>query len=130
MTPRTSQLSPQGPKHQRLLACTSCQQRKTKCDRQFPCGNCVKARVHCVQATLARRRPRFNEKALLDRIREYEDLLRENEIPFAPLHAARGEDSSTAGARNDSDEARMKDKARKAPSSRKGEKSESSYAAR
>jgi hypothetical protein len=77
------------------LACTSCQQRKVKCDRKFPCAVCVKAGVQCVPATLAprQRRRRFTERALFDRLRKYEDLLRQNNIPFEPLHSARGEDS-------------------------------------
>ena len=75
-------------KSQRLLACVLCQQRKVKCDRKTPCSNCVKANAHCVPATLAKRqrRRRFAERELLERIREYEALLRENNIDFDPLH--------------------------------------------
>jgi hypothetical protein len=42
-----------------------------------------------VPATLAprgRRRRRFPERELLDRLRKYEDLLRQNNIKFEPLH--------------------------------------------
>lgn len=130
MTPTPYLLPSQPPRHQRVLACTYCQQRKTKCDRKFPCGNCVKARVHCVQATLARRRRRFSERTLLDRIRKYEDLLRQNKIPFEPLHAARGEDSSNVGASDDSDNERTQGIAPKTPDSRNHQNSENSYGAR
>lgn len=80
--------SSQASKPQRILACILCQQRKVKCDRRFPCANCVKARVQCVPATLTqrRRRRRFPERDLLDRLRRYEDLLRQNNISFEPLH--------------------------------------------
>ena len=72
----------------RVLACVLCQQRKVKCDRRFPCANCVKASAQCVQATLAprQRRRRFPERELLERLQWYEGLLRENHISFEPLH--------------------------------------------
>jgi hypothetical protein len=72
----------------RVLACVLCQQRKVKCDRKFPCANCTRAQVQCVPATLLphRRKRRFPERELLERLRKYEDLLRRNEINFDPLH--------------------------------------------
>jgi len=84
-------LSPPGPatQSQRILACVLCQQRKTRCDRKFPCAVCVKSNVQCVPATLAtrQRRRRFAERDLLERLRHYENLLRSNKVPFDPLHA-------------------------------------------
>ncbi|KAE9376651.1 hypothetical protein N431DRAFT_367787 [Stipitochalara longipes BDJ] len=75
-------------KPRRQLACVLCQQRKVKCDRKHPCATCVKARVQCV-ATQAprRRRRRFPERELLERVRKYEDLLSHHNIRFEPLHA-------------------------------------------
>jgi hypothetical protein len=72
----------------RVLACVLCQQRKVKCDRKYPCANCIKARTPCVPATHVSRprRRRFPERELLDRVRKYEDLLRQNDIKFEPLH--------------------------------------------
>jgi hypothetical protein len=72
----------------RVLACVLCQQRKVKCDRKYPCANCVKSRVQCVPATRvpSRRKRRFPERELLERLRKYEDLLRQNHITFDPLH--------------------------------------------
>lgn len=72
----------------RVLACILCQQRKVKCDRNFPCAHCTKAGVQCISAALAprQRRRRFPERELLDRLRHYETLLRQNNIPFEPLH--------------------------------------------
>ena len=90
-------LSPQAsvPKPQRVLACVLCQQRKIKCDRRFPCGNCTKAGSPCQSAALPRqRRRRFPERELLDRLRHYEDLLRTHNVPFEPLHGPRAEGSS------------------------------------
>jgi hypothetical protein len=65
-----------------------CQQRKVKCDRKFPCANCIRTRAQCVPATLAprQRRRRFAERELLERLRNYEHLLRKNNIDFQPLH--------------------------------------------
>ena len=75
-------------KPQRVLACVLCQQRKVKCDKNFPCQNCLKSQAQCVPSMLAQRRPRrrFPERALLDRLRKYEDLLHQNNITFEPLH--------------------------------------------
>lgn len=73
---------------QRVLACVACQQRKVKCDRKFPCSNCIKSNVTCVPASRAtrQRRRRFPERELLARIRQYEDLLKKNDIDFEALH--------------------------------------------
>ncbi|PVI05339.1 putative C6 transcription factor [Periconia macrospinosa] len=72
---------------QRILACVACQQRKIKCDRKFPCSHCVKSKIECTPATKLprRRRRRFGEQELLDHLRKYEELLRQNNIDFEPL---------------------------------------------
>ncbi|KFA45621.1 hypothetical protein S40293_08633 [Stachybotrys chartarum IBT 40293] len=70
---------------QRQLACVLCQQRKVKCDRKSPCSNCVRTKAHCVPATLAPRKRRFAERELLQRLRNYEDLLRRNGVEFEPM---------------------------------------------
>jgi hypothetical protein len=95
-------------KAQRVLACALCQQRKVRCDRKFPCANCTKAGAQCISATLAprQRRRRFPERELLDRLRHYEYLLRQNKIPFEPLHPAEAIASSSGSARTGRDEAR------------------------
>ena len=71
----------------RVLACVLCQQRKIKCDRNFPCQHCTKARVQCVPAgQLPRRRKRrFAERELLEQLKRYEELLKENGIEYEPL---------------------------------------------
>ncbi|KAJ8115454.1 hypothetical protein OPT61_g2904 [Boeremia exigua] len=69
------------PKPQRILACVLCQQRKVKCDRKFPCNHCLKAKVQCVPAQqMPRRRRRPTEQELMERLRQYESLLRKNNI--------------------------------------------------
>lgn len=72
----------------RVLACVLCQQRKVKCDRKFPCANCIRLRAQCIPADMVKRprKRRFPERELLDRLRRYEDLLRKNNVPFEPLH--------------------------------------------
>ncbi|KAL4891993.1 hypothetical protein BDV59DRAFT_180644 [Aspergillus ambiguus] len=79
--------SQQHPKALRVLACVLCQQRKVKCNRQFPCTNCIRLNATCVPATISKRRRRrqFSEAQLLDRLRRYEHLLRQNSIYFDPL---------------------------------------------
>lgn len=80
----SSQLS----KPQRVLACVLCQQRKVKCDRKYPCANCIKSRAQCVPATQVsrRRRRKFPERELIERLRKYEDMLRQHNIKFEPFH--------------------------------------------
>lgn len=70
----------------RQLACVLCQRRKAKCDHNYPCATCVKARVQCVPATQVTRRRRFPERELLSRLRHYEELLTQHDIHFDPLH--------------------------------------------
>ena len=73
----------------RILACVRCQKRKIKCERKFPCAQCNAAREQCFPATRSRnvrRKRRFPERELLERIRMYEDLLRQHNITFEPLH--------------------------------------------
>ncbi|KAH7138528.1 hypothetical protein B0J11DRAFT_17772 [Dendryphion nanum] len=79
---------PQGPKPPRLLSCILCQRRKVKCDRQFPCTYCTKSGVQCIPAAKnpRQRRRRFPERELLDQLKKYEDLLRQNNIVFESLH--------------------------------------------
>ena len=85
-SPRPAQ-SPSHTKSLRVLACLNCQQRKVKCDRRFPCASCLKQKTQCIPATrtLPRKR-RFAERELLDRLRKYEELLRQNNVKFDPLH--------------------------------------------
>ncbi|KAL2698681.1 hypothetical protein AAEP93_010069 [Penicillium crustosum] len=80
-------------KSRRVLACVLCQQRKIKCDRTFPCVNCVRAGEQCEQATRQRRR-RFVERDLLARLRHYESLLHQHNIKFDPLHTPTRDHSS------------------------------------
>ncbi|KAH8772687.1 fungal-specific transcription factor domain-containing protein [Diaporthe sp. PMI_573] len=62
----------------RILACVLCQHRKIKCDRNFPCANCVKANVACTPSTPApaRKRRRPNQD-LQERLARCEELLKE-----------------------------------------------------
>ena len=115
MSPDTPSSLFQPGKSQRVLACVLCQQRKIKCkiplpshhpppipttihylplrhsyvttgSRKFPCVNCIKSRTQCVPASQRQRRRRFSERALLERLRKYEDLLRQNNIIFETLN--------------------------------------------
>jgi len=99
----------------RVLACVLCQQRKIKCNRKFPCSNCINSRAKCTPAIQAtrRRKRRFPEPELLNRLRLYEDLLREHNIavqqlPKDPLDAIRERNfSNTAiGSGSDDDQTR------------------------
>jgi len=124
--------SPQPSKGQRVLACTLCQQRKVKCNRQFPCANCIKSRSQCVPAILVprQRKRRFTERTLLDRLRKYEDLLRQNHVSFEPLHSTRREDFPQADNGDDSDDEQMENTGFDMSTSSTTAKSESGYDAK
>lgn len=95
-------------KRQRVLACVLCQQRKVKCNRQTPCNHCIKSRVECIPSTQVtrRRKRRFPEQELLERLHKYEELLRRNNIAFQALDTttAREEVSTHADANGSDDE--------------------------
>lgn len=97
--PATPQSDRAAVKGQRVLACQLCQQRKVKCNRMFPCANCVRAGARCVPATLVprQRRRRFPERDLLARIRHYEALLQQHNIEFEPLHPPAPTTEATIG---------------------------------
>ncbi|KAF3000058.1 hypothetical protein E8E13_000709 [Curvularia kusanoi] len=83
------------PKPQRILACVLCQQRKVKCDRKFPCNHCVKAKVQCVPAQqMPRRRRKPTEQDLMERLRQYEVLLKKNNIAVDPVDDMEVEDAT------------------------------------
>lgn len=84
----SSSAEPEQAKPTRVLACALCKQRRVKCSRSFPCTNCVRAGVACVQPTVNQRRRRFAERGLLDRLHQYEDILKQNSIAFEPLHVS------------------------------------------
>ncbi|KAH8889019.1 hypothetical protein GQ53DRAFT_723806 [Thozetella sp. PMI_491] len=66
----------------RPLACVSCQQRKIRCDRVFPCSHCTKSGLACVPSTPAPRRPRRGmRQELQDRLIKCEALLRDIGTP-------------------------------------------------
>ena len=65
------------------LSCIRCADRKVKCDRQKPCGACVRHNVECVFKSThpSRKRHRRNQDLVLaDRLRQYEALLQEHGI--------------------------------------------------
>jgi hypothetical protein len=77
--------------------CVLCQQRKVKCDRAYPCGNCRKSSSECISPTTLpprKRKRRFPEAELLARLRKYEyhlksygadiDAINREEVPIAP----------------------------------------------
>ncbi len=79
----------------RGTSCVLCQQRKVRCDKQKPCSNCVKAGAECrvvPPQPPRRRKKRLQERDLLERLKKYEDLLRQHNIKFDALdHDAKSE---------------------------------------
>ena len=59
-------------------SCIRCADRKVKCDRQRPCGACVKRNVECVfnpSPPTRKRQKRAKEEVLTERLKYYEALL-------------------------------------------------------
>ncbi|XEV03143.1 hypothetical protein FSHL1_008430 [Fusarium sambucinum] len=72
-------------KRQRVLACTYCQQRKIKCNRIFPCSNCVKANLNCTPSKPTPVRKRRTPNVLLqERIKKVEALLEQYTLQGSP----------------------------------------------
>jgi hypothetical protein len=70
-------------------------------------SNCIKAQTECVPATLQprRKRRRFPESELLERLRRYEDLLRQNGVSIEPLLHPTGSKSSATQSPHDGHDA-------------------------
>ncbi|KFZ24109.1 hypothetical protein V502_01417 [Pseudogymnoascus sp. VKM F-4520 (FW-2644)] len=65
------------------FACIRCSERKVGCDRQNPCGACVRHNVPCIirPPKPPRRKREFSkEKLVLERLKRYEALLQERGI--------------------------------------------------
>ncbi|CAG2012903.1 unnamed protein product [Fusarium graminearum] len=72
-------------KRQRVLACTYCQQRKIKCNRIFPCSNCIKANLTCTPSKPTPVRKRRTPNVLLqERIKKVEALLEQYTLQGSP----------------------------------------------
>ena len=68
----------------KLLSCTTCQQRKVKCDKAQPaCSNCTRHRSNCIYVAPAlplRKKRKAPEEDLSGRLKRYERLLQEHGI--------------------------------------------------
>ncbi|GAM89560.1 hypothetical protein ANO11243_075990 [Dothideomycetidae sp. 11243] len=68
-------------------ACTTCTQRKVKCDKTVPCGSCTRSRLQCNyrpanQGQKRKRKSEAGSEALLEMVRSHEALLRRSGIAF------------------------------------------------
>ncbi|CAG8039701.1 unnamed protein product [Penicillium salamii] len=66
-------------------SCILCQRRKVRCDKQKPCGNCVKAKAECTvipQRARGKRSAPRPESDLMGRLKKYEELLSRHGIDF------------------------------------------------
>lgn len=61
------------------LACQACQRKKIKCDRTFPCGQCLKSNLDCIPSARKRRARHAGKRAvdgeLRNRIAKLESLV-------------------------------------------------------
>ncbi|KAH7354539.1 hypothetical protein B0T11DRAFT_128981 [Plectosphaerella cucumerina] len=63
---------------QNRWSCVSCRNRKIKCDRKSPCGNCTRSKIECVASSSSRmsRKPRRRpEDALIERLARLEGII-------------------------------------------------------
>ena len=66
------------PSSRPTYSCVRCSDRKVRCDRQNPCGTCVKHNVQCLFRTLPpprKKQKRVKEGTLKDKLKRYEALL-------------------------------------------------------
>ncbi|KAN0099249.1 hypothetical protein V8E51_013024 [Hyaloscypha variabilis] len=71
-------------------ACIRCSARKVKCNRQTPCESCIRHNVECIfraPKPSKRRREVAKDKAVEERLKHYEALLREKGIDPNPVGA-------------------------------------------
>ena len=59
-------------------SCVTCRRRKVKCNKEFPCSNCVRQHIDCVFPAPGRapRKPKKPDSELLDRLRRLEGVVR------------------------------------------------------
>lgn len=73
------------PLHFHIRSCSSCRQRKVKCDRQRPCTNCIRSGVECVYPPGRGRAPKRPRGALnvqlSQRLSRLETIIRSFETP-------------------------------------------------
>src|SRR5450432_2958942 len=63
----------------RVQSCVMCQQRKVKCNREFPCSNCIKSGNECIKSVPApprRKKRKVPQSELTAKIKHYERLLK------------------------------------------------------
>lgn len=70
-------------------SCLLCQRRKVRCDKQKPCGNCVKANAECTVVPLRprgkRNTPKPRGRDLAERLKKYEELMTRHGLDFESL---------------------------------------------
>ena len=67
----------------KIFSCLRCYNRRVKCDKEQPCGGCLKSNAECVfreRPPPRRRKARTQEEALLERLKRYEVLLDQSGI--------------------------------------------------
>ena len=78
-------------------SCQRCAVRKTKCDKQQPCGACLRHNAECEYRSLSRprRRKRIDRTDLLaKRLEQYERLLHQKEVDPGSSPKASGNNTS------------------------------------
>jgi hypothetical protein len=70
--------------HSQRRSCLLCRSRKVKCDRQQPCGGCIRAASTCIYPTGTGRAPKrplqsTNNSAVLTRLDRLESIIRQLE---------------------------------------------------
>ncbi|KAI1323769.1 hypothetical protein F5Y16DRAFT_382820 [Xylariaceae sp. FL0255] len=92
VTPLTASKPPQ------KLSCTSCRSRKLKCDKQSPCGNCVRTGSECIYPARKRiQRPRKTKNAeLLQRLHRLESIVGKVGLDLDKLDARAESTAATA----------------------------------
>lgn len=78
LTSNVASSAPQGTPALNPRSCVICRRRKVRCNKQYPCSNCAKAKVQCIfpAPERAKRRPRKPpDGELLSRLRRLEGVI-------------------------------------------------------
>lgn len=84
------------------FACSTCVQRKVKCDKTVPCGSCTRSRLQCYYKPIPptqkrKRRSENGNDVLLEIVRSHESLLRKSGVAFQSVDTVKEASTSPAG---------------------------------
>lgn len=92
-------MNPPTDKPPKAYSCVRCFERKVKCDKNHPCSGCIRSKVECVfriPAAPRRKKKRPEGDTVLNRLKQYEQLLESKGInPAEALASSKDTNASS-----------------------------------